>query len=201
MSTKNIIPWFDLTRQYQMVRQEVLQVLDELLAQGSLILGPYVERFEAEFAAFTGSRHCVGLNSGTSGLHLALLACGVGPGDEVITVPATWISTCWAISYVGARPVFVDVEPSTYCIDPAHIEAAITPRTRAILPVHLYGQPADMGAICSLADRHGLVVIEDACQAHGAFLGSRHVGTFGRIGCFSFYPGKNLAPTERAGQS
>lgn len=199
MDATETVPWLDLTRQYQLLRQEILQTLDQLMQQGSFILGPYVQQFETEFARFIGARHCVGLNSGTSALQLALIACGVGPGDQVITVPATWISTSWAISYVGARPVYVDVEPDTYCMDPRRVEAAITPQTRAILPVHLYGQPADMTALHVIARRHGLAVIEDACQAHGASLGGRRMGTFGRVGCFSFYPGKNLGACGEAG--
>jgi len=193
------IPWLDLGRQYRGLREKLLPTLDELMCRGGFILGPYVERFETEFARFVGSRHCVGLNSGTSALHLALVACGVGAGDEVITVPATWISTSWAICYVGARPVFVDIDPATYCMDPERIEAAITARTKAILPVHLYGQPADMDRINAIADRHGVAVIEDACQAHAASLAGRHLGTFGRVGCFSFYPGKNLGAYGEAG--
>jgi dTDP-4-amino-4,6-dideoxygalactose transaminase len=193
------IPWLDLTRQYVELRPQLLPVLDELMRRGNFILGPYVERFEQDFARYVGARHCVGLNSGTSALQLALLACGVGSGDEVITVSATWISTSWAISYVGAVPIYVDVEPATFCMDPEQVEWAITPQTKAIVPVHLYGQPADMPAICAVAERHGLPVIEDACQAHATTLGGRHVGTFGRVGCFSFYPGKNLGAYGEAG--
>ena len=193
------IPWLDLTRQYCALRAELLPVLDQLMARGSFILGPYVEQFERDFARAVGSAHCVGLNSGTSALHLALLASGVGPGDEVITVPATWISTSWAISHIGARPVFVDIAPGSYCMDPAQVEAAITARTRAILPVHLYGHAADMPALCAIAERYGLPVIEDACQAHAATLAGRPLGTFGDIGCFSFYPGKNLGAFGEAG--
>src|SRR5262249_25608533 len=167
------IPWLDLTRQYRQLRSNMVPVVDDLMSKSNFILGPAVERFEADFARFVGARYCVGLNSGTSALQLALLACDIAPGDEVITVPATWISTCWAISYVQARPVFVDIEPHTYCMDPARIEEAITPQTRAILPVHLYGQVADMPAINAIAQRHGLAVIEDACQAHAATLNCR----------------------------
>jgi dTDP-4-amino-4,6-dideoxygalactose transaminase len=193
------IPWFDLTRQYQELRAEIQQALDEALTAGTFILGPSVEHFEQEFAAYLGAKHCVGLNSGTSALHLALVACDVGPGDEVITTPATWISTSWAISYVGAKPVFVDVEPDTYCLDPGRVEAAITSRTKAILPVHLYGQAADVQRLDAIAVKHGLVLIEDACQAHGATFHGRRLGTFGRLGCFSFYPGKNLGAYGEAG--
>jgi dTDP-4-amino-4,6-dideoxygalactose transaminase len=195
----DFIPWLDLTRQYRTLQPSLLPVVDELMAKSRFILGGAVERFEADFARFVGARHCIAVNSGTSALHLALRVCDVGPGDEVITVPATWISTCWAISYAGARPVFVDIEPGTWCMDPENIEAAITPRTRAILPVHLYGQMANMPGIVALARRHGLAVIEDACQAHAATLFGRHAGTFGRIGCFSYFPGKNLGAYGEAG--
>lgn len=196
---RETIPWLDLTRQYSGLRSVVLPALDELMARGHFILGPHVEQFEHHFAQALGARHCVGLNSGTSALHLSLLACGVGPEDEVITVAATWISTSWAISYVGARPVFVDIDSASYCMDPGQVEAAITPRTRAILPVHLYGHATDMTSLCAIADRHGLPIIEDACQAHAATLHDRSLGTFGRIGCFSFYPGKNLGAFGEAG--
>jgi dTDP-4-amino-4,6-dideoxygalactose transaminase len=193
------IPWLDLTRQYRTLQPSLLPVLQELMMRGSFILGPYVEQFERDFARFLGVRHCIGLNSGTSALQLALLACGVGQGDEVITVSATWISTSWAISYVGARPVFVDVRWDSYCMDADQIEAAITPRTRAILPVHLYGHAADMLALNEIGTRHGIPVIEDACQAHATTLEGRALGTYGRVGCFSFYPGKNLGAYGEAG--
>jgi dTDP-4-amino-4,6-dideoxygalactose transaminase len=198
-ATMTTIPWLDLTRQCQQLKDHVGAVFGEVLAKGSFILGPFVESFENDFARYVGSRYCVGLNSGTSALQLALLACAVGPGDEVITVPASWISTCWAISYVGARPVFVDIAPQTRGMDPNLVERAISARTRAILPVHLYGQPVDIAALEKIADRHGLALIEDACQAHGAFWNGRHMGTFGRAGCFSFYPGKNLGAFGEAG--
>jgi dTDP-4-amino-4,6-dideoxygalactose transaminase len=193
------IPWLDLTRQCQQLKDTIGAVFGEVIAKGSFILGPFVDSFENEFARYVGSKHCVGLNSGTSALQLALLACAVGPGDEVITVPASWISTCWAISYVGARPVFVDIDPQTRGMNPELVEQAIGTRTRAILPVHLYGQPVDIAALQTIADRHGLALIEDACQAHGAFWNGRHMGTFGRAGCFSFYPGKNLGAFGEAG--
>jgi dTDP-4-amino-4,6-dideoxygalactose transaminase len=141
----------------------------------------------------------VGLNNGTSALHLALQACDIGPGDEVITTPHSWISTTWAISYVGATPVFVDIDPVTYTLDPVQVERAITPRTRAILPVHLYGQSCDLAPLIQLAEQHNLLLIEDAAQAHGAIYNQKRVGTLGRIGCFSFYPGKNLGAFGEAG--
>lgn len=199
MHSESTIPWFDLSRQTASLRDELLAAIDDVLSEDDFILGRRVEDFEERFARFVGARHCIGVNSGTSALQVALVAAGVGPGDEVITVPATWISTAWAISYVGARPVFVDIEPQTWCLDPDRLEAAITPRTKAVIPVHLFGQPSDMPAINAVAQRHGLVVIEDACQAHGAYLAGRHVGTFGPLGCFSFYPGKNLGAFGEAG--
>ncbi|MBM4067997.1 MAG: DegT/DnrJ/EryC1/StrS family aminotransferase [Planctomycetes bacterium] len=194
-----MVPWLDLTRQYQQLRGELTRTLDDLMSRSSFILGPYVDTFEADFARFVGSKHCIGLNSGTSALHLALLACGVERGDEVITTPATWISTCWAISYVGAKPVFVDIDPQTCGLDADRVEHAITSRTRAILPVHLYGQAADIAGLCSVAVRHDLPLIEDACQAHAATFAGKHLGTFGAAGCFSFYPGKNLGAFGEAG--
>jgi dTDP-4-amino-4,6-dideoxygalactose transaminase len=158
-----------------------------------------VENFEAAFARYLGTQYCVGLNNGTAALHLALRACDVGFGDEVITTPLTWISTSWAISYVGARPVFVDIDPLTYNLNPSLIERAITPRTKAVLPVHLYGQTCEMDAIGSIASRHGLLLIEDAAQAHGAVYRGRRAGSIGCINCFSFYPGKNLGAFGEGG--
>jgi dTDP-4-amino-4,6-dideoxygalactose transaminase len=193
------VPFLDLKAQNRSVWPEVQAALDPVFEQAQFILGPAVERFERHFADYLGARHCVGLNNGTSALHLALLACGVGPGDEVITTPATWISTSWAVSYVGARPVFVDVDPVTFTLDPGQAERALTPRTRAILPVHLYGQAADLDPLCRLAQEHGLALIEDAAQAHGALYRGKRVGTFGRVGCFSFYPGKNLGAFGEGG--
>ena len=154
---------------------------------------------KSAFAQYIGRRFCVGLNSGTTALHLALLACGVGPGDEVITTPHTWISTSWAISYVGATPVYVDIDPVTYNVDPRKVDRAIGPRTKAILPVHLYGQACDMDALSRIAEEHHLTLIEDAAQAHGAKYLGRRIGSFGRIGCFSFYPGKNLGAFGEGG--
>jgi dTDP-4-amino-4,6-dideoxygalactose transaminase len=186
------VPFLDLKAQNQSVWPEIQAALNPVMTEAQFILGPAVARFEKHFAEYLGVRHCVGLNNGTSALHMALLACGIGPGDEVITTPATWISTTWAISYVGAKPVFVDVDPVTFNLDPRLVERAITPRTRAILPVHLYGQAADLSSLSRLADAHGIVLIEDAAQSHGARYNGRRVGTFGRASCFSFYPGKNL---------
>jgi dTDP-4-amino-4,6-dideoxygalactose transaminase len=193
------VPFLDLPAQHRSIWPELQAALEPVLHDAQFILGPAVERFEAHFAEYLGARHCVGLNNGTSALHMALLACGVGPGDEVITTPATWISTSWAISYVGARPVFVDVDPVTCNLDPEQVGRALTPRTRALLPVHLYGQSADLARLCALAEAHGLVLIEDAAQAHGARHAGRRVGTLGRAGCFSFYPGKNLGAFGEGG--
>jgi dTDP-4-amino-4,6-dideoxygalactose transaminase len=156
------------------------------------ILGKEVDLFEKEFASYCGATHCVGVGSGTEALHLALSALGIGPGDEVIAPANTFVATAFAISYTGAEPVLVDVSPSDFNMDTRYFEQAITNRTKAVVPVHLYGQPADMGPIMELSRRHGFKVVEDACQAHGAMLKQRRVGTFGDAGCFSFYPGKNL---------
>jgi len=193
------VPYFDLKLQYDGLRGELLAALDRVCRTASFVLGEEVARFEEEFAAYCGVRHCVGLNSGTSALHLALLAVGVRPGDEVITTPNTFIATAETISYVGARPVFVDIHPATANLDPARIEAAITPRTRAIVPVHLYGRPADLDPILAIAARHGIPVVEDACQAHGARYRGRRVGTFGQAAAFSFYPPKNLGAYGEGG--
>jgi dTDP-4-amino-4,6-dideoxygalactose transaminase len=193
------IPFIDINAQNQSIRDELNDALARLVDRGEFILGPAVERFEENFARFLGARHCVGLNNGTSALHLALAAADIGPGDEVITTPHTWISTAWAISYVGARPVFVDIDPDSFNVSPALVEAAITPRTKAILPVHLYGQSADMAALCSIAQNHGLLLIEDAAQAHGAWHGTRRVGSLAHAACFSFYPTKNLGCMGESG--
>ncbi len=193
------VPFVDLRRQNEAIWDELQHALDGVTRQAQFILGPAVERFEKAFAAYIGRRHCVGLNNGTSALHMALRACDIGRGDQVITTPHTWVSTSWAITYVGATPVFVDIDPVTYNIDPHLVEQAITPRTKALLPVHLYGQACDMDALCRIADRHGLVLIEDAAQAHGAMYDGHRVGSFGHIACFSFYPGKNLGAFGEAG--
>jgi dTDP-4-amino-4,6-dideoxygalactose transaminase len=163
------------------------------------VLGPEVAAFETVFASYCGVGHCIALNSGTSALHLALLAAGIGPGDEVITVPMTFVATTAAILYSGAKPVFVDVDADTWTMDPALIEAAITVRTKAIMPVHLHGLTADMDPIMAIARRHKLIVIEDAAQAHGAEYKGRRAGSLGDLGCFSFYPGKNLGAMGEAG--
>jgi dTDP-4-amino-4,6-dideoxygalactose transaminase len=194
-----VIPFVDLKAQYASIRHEIEPAIQHVLENASFILGSEVAAFEQLFAAYSGAAHGIGVNTGTSALHLSLLAAGVGPGDEVITVPFTFVASAAAIVYTGARPVFVDVDPETYTMDVAQIESAIGPRTKAILPVHLYGQPADMDPILAIARRHGLVVIEDACQAHGAEYKGRRVGGIGDLGCFSFYPGKNLGAYGEGG--
>ena len=193
------VPYFDLKTQYRAMRDDMLAALDAVCRSGSFILGEEVAKFEAEFAAFCAAKHCVALNSGTSALHTALLAVGVEPGDEVITTPNTFIATAEAISYTGARPVFVDIDPSTANIDPLLIEKAITPRTKAIVPVHLYGRPADLDAITGIAERRKIAVVEDACQAHGARYRGKRVGTFGQASAFSFYPAKNIGAYGEGG--
>ena len=193
------VPYLDLQAQYDSIRHEVLSVLAEICESTSFAQGPATSEFEAKFAAYCGVDHCVSLNSGTSALHLALRCLDVGPGDEVVTVSMTFIATAWAISYVGATPVFVDIDPVRRTLNPEKLEAAITPRTKAIIPVHLYGMPADMDRIMSIAERHGLPVIEDAAQAHGAKYRGKRVGQFGEIACFSFYPGKNLGAYGEGG--
>ena len=193
------IPFLDLKAQHEPLRQELLAAFDEVLTSCAFAGGPFVAGFEQDFAAFCGSAHAVGVGNGTDALWFSLLALGVGAGDEVITVPATFMATAEAITHSGARPVFVDVDPQTYTMDPAWIERAITPRTKAIVPVHLYGQVADMDPILDIARRHGLFVIEDACQAHGAEYKGRKAGSIGDAGCFSFYPGKNLGALGEAG--
>src|SRR5438309_8230795 len=176
------VPFIDLQQQYLGLRSEILSAVDLVFESTQFVLGKEVTAFEEEFAAYCGVRHGIAVNTGTSALHLALLAGGVGPGDEVITVPFTFVATTAAIVYCGAKPVFVDVDPVTYTMQPASIEAAITPRTKAILPVHLYGHPADMDAIGEVARRHGLLLIEDAAQAHGAMCGGRRCGSMGDLG-------------------
>ena len=193
------VPFFDLHRQYESIADEIHAELREVCAKSAFILGEKVTAFESDFAKFTGTRHGVAVNSGTSALHLALRCLNIGPGDEVITVPMTFIATIWGICYAGATPVFVDVDPANRTLDPLKLEAAITPHTKAIIPVHLYGQPANMREILRIADARGIPVIEDAAQAHGASADGRPVGGIGRIGCFSFYPGKNLGAYGEGG--
>jgi dTDP-4-amino-4,6-dideoxygalactose transaminase len=194
-----VIPYVDLQSQYRAIKPEIDAAVLRVLDSTQFILGEEVAAFEREFAAYCHAGEAVALNSGTSALHLALLAAGIGPGDEVITVPFTFVATTAAVVYTGARPVFVDIDPVTYCMAPEQIERAITPRTKAILPVHLYGCPADMDPILDIAKRHGLVVIEDAAQAHGALYKGRRCGSMGQIAAFSFYPGKNLGAYGEGG--
>ena len=196
---RSVVPFLDLVAQHAPLRPAMDAAIARVLDSGQYILGPEVEAFEREFAAYCGGTHGVAVNSGTSALHLALLAAGVGPGDEVITTPFTFIATASAIRNAGARPVFVDIEPESFTIDPARIAAAISPRTRAIVPVHLYGHPADMDSILHIAREHELAVIEDAAQAHGAEYKGRRVGSLADFGCFSFYPGKNLGACGEGG--
>ncbi|GLS30375.1 dTDP-4-amino-4,6-dideoxygalactose transaminase [Mesorhizobium albiziae] len=194
-----MIPFLDLQAQYASIKEEADAAVLRVLASGQYVLGDEVAMFEREFAAYCGTKHAIALNSGTSALHLALLAAGIGPGDEVITVPFTFVATVSAICYIGARPIFVDVEPVTLTMDPGKLEAAITPNTKAIVPVHLYGQMADMDPIMEIADRYSIPVIEDACQAHGAEYDGMRAGSMGISGCFSFYPGKNLGACGEGG--
>jgi dTDP-4-amino-4,6-dideoxygalactose transaminase len=193
------VPYLDLKEQYRSIKPEIDAALARVLESCQFALGPEVAGFEQDFAAYCGASECVALNSGTSALHLALLAAGIGPGDEVITVPFTFVASVAAVVYTGARPVLVDIDPRSFTMDPSAIEAAITRDTKAILPVHLYGQPANMDPIMEIARRHSLVVIEDAAQAHGAKYKGRPVGSIGDIACFSFYPGKNLGAYGEGG--
>jgi dTDP-4-amino-4,6-dideoxygalactose transaminase len=193
------VPFLDLKAQYQSIKPEIDAAISRVLESSQFVLGEEVAGFEREFAKYCGASECIAVNSGTSALHLALLAAGVGPGDEVLTVPFTFVASVAAVLYAGARPVLVDIDPRSFNMDPAAIEAAITPRTKALLPVHLYGQTADMDPIMEIAQRRGLVVIEDAAQAHGAKYKGRSAGSIGHIGCFSFYPAKNLGAYGEGG--
>jgi dTDP-4-amino-4,6-dideoxygalactose transaminase len=193
------IPLLDLQASYQRYRAEVLAAIDGVLSSARLHNGPNVQALEEEFAALCGVRHALGVGSGTEALLLAYMALGLGPGDEVIVPSHTFIATVAPLAFLGAKPVFVDVEPRTYCLDPEQVRRAITPRTRAVVPVHLYGHPAEMEAILPLAQRHNLALVEDACQAVGARYGERAVGAWGDIGCFSFVFTKNLRAYGDAG--
>lgn len=193
------VPFLDLKQQYLGIRDEIWSAVAAVFESTQYVLGREVAAFEEEFAAYCGVRQAVAVNSGTSALHCALLAAGVGPGDEVITVPCTFVATVAAVVYTGAKPVFIDVDPISYTMDPSLIEDAISPVTKAILPVHLYGNPAAMDSILDIARRRGLIVIEDAAQAHGAQYRGRRCGSMGDLGCFSFYPGKNLGAYGEGG--
>lgn len=193
------IPLVDLKRQYAGIKEEIGEAVNRVMESSVFILGEEVEQLEAEFASFSEAKYAIGVSSGTAALHLALLAAGVGRGDEVLTVPYTFTATVEAIFYVGARPVFVDIDPEDYNLDSSCLEEKITERTKAILPVHLYGHPVDMEPILALADKYRLKVIEDAAQAHGAEYQGRKVGALGTVGCFSFYPVKNLGAYGEGG--
>ncbi len=193
------VPFLDLKSQYASIREQINAAVSDVMDSCAFAGGPFVEKFENDFATFCQTRECIGVGNGTEAIWLALLCLGIGPGDKVITVPNTFIATAEAISFAGANPVFVDIDEATYNMNPALIEDAITPRTKAIIPVHMYGQMADMDPIMEIADRHHLFVIEDACQAHGAEYKGRRAGSIGIAGCFSFYPGKNLGAFGEAG--
>ena len=193
------VPYFDLPAHLRTLRPELEAAIGRCLDTGAFCLGPEVKQFEAEFAAFCGAGHCVAMNSGTSALHVAMRLLDLGPGDEVITTPFSFIATCWAIVYTGARPVFVDVDPATLNLDPGQVGQAVTARTRAVLPVHLYGHPCDLAPLLDIARRRNFQVVEDAAQAHGARYRGKPVGTFGVMSAFSFYPTKNLGACGEGG--
>jgi len=193
------VPFLDLQAHHQPIREQLEAAIGEVIDKSAFAGGPFVASFENEFARFCGCNHVVGVGNGTDALWLSLLALEVGAGDEVITVPSTFMATAEAISYCGARPKFVDIDEQTYTMDPGLLERAISPRTKAIIPVHLFGQCADMDPILDIAAQHGIPVVEDACQAHGAKYKGRRAGTIGVLGCFSFYPGKNLGALGEAG--
>ena len=193
------VPLVDLKLHHQPIREQLEAAIGAVLDASAFAGGPFVETFEKQFAAYCGSNFAVGLGNGTDALWLTLVALGVGPGDEVITVPSTFIATAEAISLCGATPVFVDIDERTYTMDPMQLRQAITPRTQAIIPVHLFGQTAAMDAILEIARSCGIPVLEDACQAHGAFYRTRRAGSLGLAGCFSFYPGKNLGALGEGG--
>jgi len=194
-----LVPYLDLRAQLKPLRAELDTAIARTLDNCSFCLGPDVAQFEKDFAAFCGAQYALGFNSGTSALHVAMRLLNVGPGDEVITTPYTFIATSWAISYCGARPVYVDIDDATFNLDPKLIENAITPRTKAVLPVHLYGQPFDLDAVAAVCKKHKLPFVEDAAQAHGAKYKGKSIGTFGAASCFSFYPAKNLGACGEGG--
>ncbi len=194
-----MVPFVDLKSQYAGMKKEIDSAISDVLESSQFVLGKEVASFEKDFASYCSAKHAIGLNSGTSALHLALLAAGVGPGDEVVTVPFTFVATVAAIVYTGAIPRFIDIDPVSFTMDVHRIESVLSPRTKVLLPVHLYGQPADMDPILDIARRHGILVIEDAAQAHAAEYRGRRVGSLGAMGCFSFYPGKNLGAYGEGG--
>src|SRR6478736_74815 len=193
------VPYLDLQAQMRPLRKDIDAAIARNLDACSFCLGPDVVQFEKDFAKFCGAEHCIAFNSGTSALHVAMLLMGVGQGDEVVTTPCTFVATSWAISYVGAKPVYVDVDDATFNLNPALVEKAITPKTKAIMPVHLYGHPADLDPLLAIAKKHNLPLVEDAAQAHGAKYKGKVVGTFGAVSGFSFYPGKNLGAYGEGG--
>jgi dTDP-4-amino-4,6-dideoxygalactose transaminase len=193
------IPFLDLKAHHDPIRQEIMAAMNEVIDQNAFAGGPFVAKFEEDYARFCETKYCVGVANGTDSLWFALLAHGVGPGDEVIAPPMTFMATAEAITYAGAKPVFVDIDPVTYTLDATKIEAAITPRTKAIMPVHLFGQCADLDPILAIAKKHNLMVLEDAAQAQGALYKGRKAGSIGHAGSFSFYPGKNLGAWGEAG--
>jgi dTDP-4-amino-4,6-dideoxygalactose transaminase len=194
-----MIPFFDMKARNAPLKDEFLRAIGEVIDSGAFAGGSFVERFERDFSTYCGTRHAVGVGSGTDALWLTMVAMGIGPGDEVITVPMSFAATVEAICLTGARPVFVDIDEQTYTMDPGALETAITSRTKAVVPVHLFGQVADMDPICEIARRHRLHVIEDAAQAHGAEYRGRKAGSLGDAGCFSFYPSKNLGALGEGG--
>ena len=193
------VPFLDLKAQYESIKDEITVAIQQVIEKTAFAGGPFVEQFENKFASFCQTEYAIGVNSGTSALWLALTGLGIGQGDEVITAPNTFIATAEAISFCGAKPVFVDIDDQTYNINPDLIESAITPKTKAIIPVHLFGQVADMAPILEIAQQHKLFVVEDACQAHGALYKGKPAGSMGDAGCFSFYPGKNLGAYGEGG--
>src|ERR1700751_3449077 len=193
------VPFLDLKSHHAPMLDELNFAIQEVIKSSAFAGGRFVSEFEQDFAIYCGAKYALGVGSGTEALWLSLLACGIGPGDEVITVPSTFMATAEAITYDGARPVFVDVDERTYTMNPEALQSALTTRTKALIPVHLFGQSADMDPIVEVSRKHGLCVIEDACQAHGAEYKGRRVGTLGDTACFSFYPGKNLGAFGEAG--
>jgi dTDP-4-amino-4,6-dideoxygalactose transaminase len=198
-ATLTAVPFLDLKAQYRTIRADVTAALEQVMQQTAFVLGPAVKQFETSFAAYCGATQCVAVSSGTAALHVAMAALGIGPGDEVIVPAMTFVATAWPVLYLGATPVFVDVDPRRYTLDPAKLAAAITRKTKAIVPVHLYGQCANLGPILELAAAHDIPVLEDAAQAHGATYQGQRAGSWGRMGCFSFYPGKNLGAYGEGG--
>lgn len=199
VSTEKLVPFLDLSLQHENLKDEIFAGISTVFKDSSFVMGPALKKFEEEFAAYCGVKYCVGLNSGTAALHLALLAMGIGPGDEIITAPNSFIATAEAISFCGGEPRFVDALRDTANINPDLIEQSITKKTKALIPVHLYGQPAQMDKIMDIAKAHKLLVLEDACQGHGAKFKGARVGSFGHAAAFSFYPGKNLGAAGDGG--